>query len=146
MTSSTPQYQNTGDNSDQLPGDMDSIQSYLSEQQHQEQERIQKQIEEISDFLDSRRSIAEKEKQHIDSRLEELRGELDQLQSVKSKWQTQSRREQALSIQQQIQGLVQRRTDLIAEFETGLDQVFLKQNELRRELRELQDSNPGELL
>ncbi len=94
----------------------------------------------------SRRFRAEKERIHIDSRLQELRGELDQLQSVKSKWQTQSRRELALSIQQQIQELVQRRTDLIAELETGLDQVFLKQNELRRELRELQDSNPGKLL
>jgi chaperonin cofactor prefoldin len=125
---------------------MDSIQSYLSEQQHQEQERIQKQIEEISDFLDSRRSIAEKEKQHIDSRLEELRGELDQLQSVKSKWQTQSRRERKLAIQQSIRDLVERRTELTQEMSGSLEDPFMEKIELERELDEIQSSNAYELL
>jgi len=124
----------------------DDIQQYLEQENRDEAQRIQNEIQKIDRFMERQRRAAQIEEERIDRELQELRNQLGKLEGVKSKWQTPSRRERKLAIQQSIRDLVERRTELTQEMEGSLEDLFIEKIELERELDEVRGSNAYNLL
>lgn len=125
---------------------LEDLGEILEQQQYREQRRLQSQIRKLDRELQKQERAAQREKARLDREISQLRNRLAGLDDVHPMWQPQSRRDRKLAIQQNLQRLIERRTELEQETLSSRFNAFMEKIELERELQELKDSSVQELL